>query len=136
MYKLCRGWMNASTNTIDKKNEKNVESEDENIDDLEVGADELDHFITKLPEPIKLKSNLTIEQVNANIKNEIRVTTQSDMELIKSLNVNDVIQTHALLKLHVNRWKLSRIEWLKYHNEKNKPFKNSHDVLRSIFEEI
>ena len=81
-------------------------------------------------------SNVTIEQLNENIKVNIRSSEESDIELIKRLNVDDELEMHALLKLHVNRWKMAKQEWFNYYSIQSKPYENSYQKLKAIFEDI
>ena len=135
VYTLCRDWINATTslndankltpNSLQKKNEEKLSQENPN-------------FITRLPDPLPNVENqqIDVDYLNENIKLNVRASEKSDIDLIKTLNVNEVIQTHALLKLHVNRWKLSRREWLNYYAIQNKSYQNSYEKLKSIFEDI
>ncbi len=136
LYTMCRDWMNASTTLnenpkqISPKQHESKPSDNPNV-------------VTSLPEPIsslitsdESEYDIDIVQLNENIKVNIRSNEESDLDLIKKLNVDEEIQTHALLKLHVNRWKLARREWFNYYNVKSKPYQNSYQTLKSIFEDI
>lgn len=136
LYTLCRDWVNATT-SINDSVKQTTDENDEKMMEVDEVADS--YFITKLPEPIKENPlPITIKDLNESIKVNIRVSEKSDLELIKALNVNEdeTIQTHALLKLHMNRWKSARKEWVNFYAESNKPYKNSMDILNSILEDI
>lgn len=78
-----------------------------------------------------------IVELNGKLAESVRETQANDLEIVKSLNVDDqVIQAHALLKLHVNRWKVVRNEWISLYNRSNGRYKESETVLKSIFEEL
>ena len=131
LYTLSRDWMNATTLVSDSKPVKKegfINEETRKIDNP--------YYIYKLPEPIYDQEMLTIDQLNDDIKQNIRESERNDLELIKRLDVDEYMQTHALLKLHVNRWKQARGKWSYYYEETNKPYKNSYDCLKSLFEEF
>ncbi len=134
LYTLCRDWINATTslndmnkltpNSLQKKSEEKLSQENPNA-------------ITRLPDPLTNENQeIDIDFLNENIKLNVRANEKSDIDLIKTLNVDDVIQTHALLKLHVNRWKLSRREWVNFYANQNKAYQNSYETLKSIYEDI
>ena len=90
--------------------------------------------------------------MNAHIGRTVRASVSTDMDLIattlsslvsqqqqsqpQSAAKKELMQTHALLKLHVNRWRSCRKEWHKYTQHANARYKNSHDLLKSIFEDM
>lgn len=130
LYALSRDWINATTMVTDFKNSKK-ESDQE---DQDQPNDE--NFVYKLPSPKQQSHQLDIADLNEEIKQSIRLSEKSDLELISSLNVDEYMQTHALLKLHVNRWKQARNKWINYYRESNKAYKDSYCCLKSIFEEF
>jgi hypothetical protein len=145
LYKLCREWMNASTNindtsikTKNQSNQANMGEENEEEEEAVVTSKLPADYVTKLPDPIKdTESELDkIKKLNEHIQQEIRSTQEADMELINSLNLNEVIESHALLKLHINRWRASRKEWMNHYRDTNKAYKESYDTLKGIFEDI
>ncbi|CAF0841037.1 unnamed protein product [Brachionus calyciflorus] len=131
LYTLTRDWMNATTLVNDSKLlKKEFVQNDEPI------RNENSYYINKLPEPNKDQETMSIDELNQDIKRNIKSSEKSDLDLIDSLNVDEFMQTHALLKLHVNRWKQTRKKWLNYYSDSNRPYKNSYDCLKSIFEEF
>lgn len=85
---------------------------------------------------IEINSNSTIEKLNKRLE-KIRQTQANDIDIVKSLNVDDqVIQAHALLKLHVNRWKIARKEWNSLYKQTNVRYSETENILKSIFEEF
>ncbi len=144
LYKLCREWMNASTNINDSsvktKTQYNSNLDEENEEDEAVVTSKspTTEYVTKLPDPVKNNENELdkINKINQYIQEEIRSTQEADLELIKRLNLDEVIESHALLKLHVNRWKAVRKEWMNHYKETNKAYKESYDTLKGIFEDI
>ena len=64
---------------------------------------ERNYFVRELPRPEMDGTQATIGELNEAIGVNIRASQDSDLELIKALDVNhdQEIQTHALLKLHV-----------------------------------
>ena len=147
LYTLCRDWINAttslndSTRTNSEQNKNNHFSKNnmDNSQKLSNSTESYDDslfYISKLPEPQKMKEP-TIKSLNQNIQINIRGSEREDLNLIEALNLNDeMVQTHALLKLHVNRWKSVRKEWSKYYDKTNQPYRNSQDVLKSIYEDV
>lgn len=138
LYTLCRDWINATT-SINPARSRSATNDSKNSPVDANTEDENSYSITKLPEPVSSSKTTDLEEItklNEHIKNNIKCSESNDVELIKSLNVDEVIQTHALLKLHVNRWKQSRKEWLNYYKKSNEPYKNSYDTLKSIFEDM
>lgn len=93
-----------------------------------------------LPDPSQneeIEVNLkAIEELNSNLAEKVRSSQSDDMEIIKSLNVDDQLQAHALLKLHVNRWKVARKEWARFYKDTNSRYKDSEDLLKAIYEEF
>jgi hypothetical protein len=144
LYKLCREWMNASTNINDSSvktktpSNRNIDEDNEEDEAAVTSKSSATEFVTKLPDPVKDDESESdkIKKLNQYIQEEIRSTQEADMELIKSLNLDEVIESHALLKLHVNRWKASRKEWINHYKETNKAYKESYDTLKEIFEDI
>jgi len=145
LYKLARDWINATTSISDSN--KKVKMSDDNHGDklMDVDIDmngqkneESSYFINNLPNPLVDEKKPSIAVLNENIKLNIRSSENSDIDLIKTLNINedDSIQTHALLKLHMNRWKSARKEWINFYNETNRPYKNSLTILNSIIEDM
>jgi hypothetical protein len=132
MYTLTRDWMNANTIVNDKSKRTSLNSNEQMNTDDETES----NSITKLPDPDATQTCITIDQLNEEIGNEIRSGQANDMELIKSLNLDEFMETHALLKLHVDRWKSCRRKWITYYEQTNKPYKNSNDLLKSIYEEM
>lgn len=130
LYTLCRDWINATTSIA-------VDSTQPTEEIIDLGTHDTD-TITALPDPVQdeITETMSIASLNERIRTEIRASEKSDLELIKTLKVNndDAIQTHALLKLHMNRWKSVRKEWVGFYAEKNRPYKNSLDILNTIFE--
>lgn len=160
LYSLCRDWINASSTLSIASNEHNnqklaaVNCQDEmKIDEDESSTAEKSspnasgentYFIYTLPDPVRtseqssaITAENSVQKLNENIKDKIRSQEQNDLELIRSLNLDDeFMKTHALLKLHVNRWKLARKEWNNHYKRTNFEYKNSADILKSIYEEI
>ena len=142
---MCRDWIHATdTVSIDPSKQSSPSSSASKQANAKLADNS--NAVTKLPDPIPLTSlqdsmdsdeyNVDIEQLNENIKTHIRSSEHSDLELIEKLNVDEVIQSHALLKLHVNRWKAARREWFNYYAVQNRPYENSYHALKSIFEDI
>jgi hypothetical protein len=129
LYALARDWLNAS-NQIKQKPQKPQTSQEQVVNEDE------NYFVNKLPPPSSTQADISIKELNERLDLNVRSTARNDLELIETLNVEDTIKSHALLKLNVNRWKLVRKEWLRFYAEKNKPYKESYDILRSIYEEI
>lgn len=136
LYTLSREWINATTSVSDKANSRKLSTPMEVEESKTKSGQESSFYVTELPGPIKVENQICTKQVNENIKENIRSSEANDMDLIKSLNVDEIMQTHALLKLHVNRWKQARKEWVNYYNNTNVPYKNSYDTLKSIYEEF
>lgn len=137
---MCkRSWINAATSISTDTNIKAIQSANKsNNNDLNSSESSNSYYITNLPQPLRQEIIISVEDVNEKIKTNIRTSESFDMNIINSLNVSpdDLIQTHALLKLHVNRWKATRKEWIKYYKATNESYKNSYDLLKSIYEEI
>ena len=129
LYTLAREWLNAS-NQIKQKTQKPQTNQQQLVNEDET------YFVNKLPPPSSTQTDFSIEELNERLDRNVRSTARNDLELIETLNVDDTIKSHALLKLNVNRWKLVRKEWLSYYAEKNRPYKESYDILKSIYEEI
>lgn len=109
LYTLARDWINATTSISDsnKKIKISDDNDDDKIMDIDLNGhknEENSYFINKLPCPLIDKHTPSIDALNESIKLNIRSSESSDIDLIKTLNVNedDSIQTHALLKLHVS----------------------------------
>ena len=138
MYTLCRDWINATTSISEQPN---VASSSLGSDEEKIVIDQADGTITQLPNPISselIEGTDRINDLNENIKNKIRLSEKNDLELLKSLNVNaddSVMQTHALLRIHVNRWRMVRKEWTNFYKDTNKPYQHSLNILKSIFED-
>ncbi len=103
LYSLCRDWINATASNRDNKIQQttgNNQSEEQE----DIGQTESSYLINKLPEPADDQENLSIKDLNEKIRAEIRASENTDLDLIKTLDVdNDVsMQTHVLLKLHVS----------------------------------
>ena len=95
----------------------------------------------QLPTPIKEEREedigTAIKELNAKLAESVRKSQANDIEIVNSLNVDDqVLQTHALLKLHVTRWKVARKEWSRLQKNSSSRYKESRDILKSIFEEL
>ena len=145
LYTMCRDWIHA-TDTVSSDPSKQSSPSSSASKQANAKLVENSTFVTKLPDPVPLNSlqdntdsdeyNVDIEQLNENIKTHIRSSEHTDLELIEKLNVDEVIQSHALLKLHVNRWKAARREWFNYYAVQNRPYENSYHALKSIFEDI
>ena len=139
MYTLCRDWINATTSISEQQ--PNVISTCLGSDEEKLIVDQADGTITQLPNPISsqlIEGADRIHDLNENIKNKIRLSEKNDLELLKSLNVNaddSVMQTHALLRIHVNRWRMVRREWTNFYKDTNKPYQHSLNILKSIFED-
>ena len=136
LYTMCRDWTNATGSINDSPNSSLKQQQPSPKQDKKSSQD-----VTVLPEPLcdddgDEFSNVTIEQLNENIKVNIRSSQESDIELIKRLNVDDELGMHALLKLHVNRWKMAKREWFNYYSVQSKPYENSYQTLKAIFEDI
>lgn len=102
---------------------------------------ESSELITKLPDPVEgvteKNSNSTIQKLNNRLEKTLRQTQINDIDIVNSLNVDDqVIQNHALLKLHVNRWKIARKEWNSLYKQSNARYSETEKILTSIFEEF
>ena len=137
MYK--RSWINATTSVSTDSDSKTIQlANKSNNNDLDSNEGSNSHFITSLPKPSRQEIVPSVEEINEKIKTNIRTSENFDMDIINSLNVSpdDSIQTHALLKLHVNRWKATRKEWINYYKATNESYKNSYDLLKSIYEEF
>jgi hypothetical protein len=133
LYTLCRDWINATSSIENSTNVKVQCFTDEKIDETESNEYQIKH----LPEPTKIKIS-SFDFLNKNINSNIRETEKNDFEIIKSLNLNEknvFLETKALLRCHTNRWKLVRKEWKKLYKEENLAYKNSFDILQSIFED-
>lgn len=102
LYSLCRDWINATT-SVSETNKVYQAMEVEEMGTSETSKNS-GYFIKELPEAAKDMDQPSICELNERIRVNIRSSQQSDMEVIKALNVSDdqEIQTHALLKLHVN----------------------------------
>jgi hypothetical protein len=143
LYTMCKDWTNAS-GTINQKTQSSPIKKDI-LDSTTASTANSNTMITKLPDPVALNHldedfnefNVSIGELNDNIKVNIRSSEESDLDLIKQLHVDDInLETHALLKLHVNRWKLVKREWFNYYNLQSKPYQNSYETLKSIFEDM
>ena len=149
LYTMCRDWTNASTsltitNNLDSSSvatspfKSTSPKQGEKKSSSQEAASAKD--VIALPDPVLDENddeyNISIEQLNENIRLNIRSSEESDIELIKRLNVDDELETHALLKLHVNRWKMAKREWFNYYSVQSKPYENSYQTLKSIFEDI
>ena len=77
-----------------------------------------------------------IAKLNETIRVKVRSSEKSDLDLIKVLSVDEATEIHALLKLHVNRWKSSRKEWLRYYESANARYQDARQKLKTIFEGI
>jgi hypothetical protein len=134
LYTLTRDWMNANTAMAKRASLSSQQNELTNTDD----ESESSNFITQLPDPdpAKVAACITIEQLNQEIGKEIRSTQANDIELIRPLNLDEFMGAHALLKLHVNRWKSCRRKWVNYYEQTNRAYKNSNDLFKSIYEEM
>lgn len=129
LYTLSRDWINATTMVSETKN-ANKESIMSDTD-----QHNNDYFIYSLPGPISELQTQDIRVLNEDIQKSIRTSEKSDLDLISGLNVDEYIQTHALLKLHVNRWKQARNKWLSFYKDSNRAYKDSYSCLKSILEE-
>jgi hypothetical protein len=151
LYTMCRDWTNASaslTNTSSNLDSPSVASSPFKSTSPKQGGEKKSGSqeatsakdVIALPDPVLDEDddeyNISIEQLNENIRLNIRSSEESDIELIKRLNVDDDLETHALLKLHVNRWKMAKREWFNYYSVQSKPYENSYQTLKSIFEDI
>jgi hypothetical protein len=99
LYSLCRDWINATTSVSDCNRTVSMDTEE-----VEGGPEkERSYFVRELPRPEMDGTQATIGELNEAIGVNIRASQDSDLELIKALDVNhdQEIQTHALLKLHV-----------------------------------
>ncbi|RNA42325.1 lin-37 -like protein [Brachionus plicatilis] len=130
LYTLSRDWINATTMVSDVKFAKKepIQSDQGQRND--------EYFIFRLPGPESQIQTQNIQELNEDIGKTVRMSEKNDLDLIASLNVDENLQTHALLKLHVNRWKQSRSKWLNYYKSSNKAYKDSYQCLKSIFEEF
>jgi hypothetical protein len=135
LYALSRDWINATTETSAEHS-----AADTSRLDTEPSMQKNDTFVYQLPDPIKEEKGskeYMLTRLNGNLK-MIRDSEENDLELIKSLNVNEddsVTQTHALLRIHVNRWKNMRKEWTGFYQQSYEPYKNTTHLLRSIYED-
>lgn len=129
LYSLSRDWINATTMVSDIKN-TNKESVISATD-----QQNNDYFIYSLPGPNRDHKSQDIRMLNEEIQKSIRSSEKSDLNLISSLNVDEYMQTHALLKLHVNRWKQARNKWQSYYKDSNKAYEDSYCCLKSILED-
>ena len=139
LYTLTRDWINASASVNNNKCETSNNSVETNISDpMNMESDNATGFITCLPDPEPLgdQDTLEIDLLNEQIKKEIRVNQNADLEILDALNLDDFSTSHALLKLHVDRWKQCRRKWISYYEQTNRPYKSSLDTLKSIFEEM
>lgn len=140
LYELSRNWINATTSINNNKNNNN---NDNLVNKSSINLMQQDSsYVKSLPDPdcsiIINNEKAKIQELNENIKLNIRSSEASDIELINSLSIKPddyLIQTHALLKLHVNRFKAARKEWLNYYKKTNDAYKNSRDILKSIYED-
>ena len=138
LYAMCRDWMSASASVVEPLPPKLASPRSEN---LKISEDSTSD-VTSMPEPTPLSDEMidescaSIEHVNEHIRANIRSSQECDLDLIKRLNVDEVLETHALLKLHVNRWKLAKREWFNYYSVQSKPYENSYLKLKSIFEDV
>lgn len=94
-----------------------------------------------MPGPVQTSTepitNTEIEELNKKLEKTVRQTQMNDLEIVNSLKVDDqMTQTHALLKLHVNRWKTVRQEWNLLYKKSNARYIESENILKSIFEEL
>lgn len=102
LYSLCRDWINATTSVTE------TNRVDQAMELEEMGTSETSkssgYFIKELPEAAKDMDQPSICELNEGIRVNIRSSQETDMEVIKALNVSEdqKIQTHALLKLHVS----------------------------------
>ena len=138
LYALTREWLLASTSIQAGKNESNSMQQQKQSDDDDEGDGEED-LITKLPEPLSLSCEPTVKEMNEEIRISIRSTDANDLNLISSLNLSPSkreLETHELLRLHVNRWKATKKEWIKYYEATNLRSRASYDLLKSLYEEI
>jgi hypothetical protein len=126
LYTLTRDWMDVprTANPVSGQQTSTASTDDS--------------FVTSLPGPIRDETTacITIEQLNAEIGKQIRSGQADDLELIKSLNLNEAMETRALCKLHVGRWKSCRRKWIDYYEQSNRAYKNSSDLLKSLYEEM
>jgi hypothetical protein len=125
LYELAREWLNSKDTFSDSDKVYNkIEQNDDG------------QFVFKLPDPEPdLNAQLNIQVLNEKIKENIRSSEKNDLVIIEHLNQTDqTIQTHALLKLHLNRWRATRNQWIQFYNIKNKPYNNSLRELKSIYE--
>lgn len=145
LYTLARDWINATTSISDssKKTKMSDDTDGDKLMDVDHDLngqknEENSYFINKLPNPLCDEQKTSITALNENIKLSIRSSESTDIDLIKTLNIkeDDSIKTHALLKLHMNRWKSARKEWINFYKETNKPYKNSLAILNSIIEDM
>ena len=102
---------------------------------------ESSEYVYKLPDANdqerEVDINTEVKELNEKLGETVRQRQANDLEIVKSLNVEDpVFQANALLKLHVDRWKTVRREWIQLYNRSNSRYKQSEDVLKSIFEEL
>lgn len=102
---------------------------------------ESNEYVYKLPDANdqerEVDINTEVKELNDKLGETVRQRQANDLEIVKSLNVDDpVFQANALLKLHVDRWKTVRREWIQLYNRSNSRYKQSEDVLKSIFEEL
>lgn len=151
LYSLSRDWLRATnmeprkkppplsaTNNPEPMNIDSANNADEHSQSSTISSDAP---VTKLPEPVYTSQDVTcsaecIASLNENIAREIRASQEHDMELVDALNGDQFVETHALLKLHVGRWKKARRKWIEFYHETNKPYQNSSVILKSIFEEM
>lgn len=142
LYTLSRAWINATTSLNSDTTTFNHKSSDlinKNFSTSDNITD--DFYVTSLPEPDKQETNNSdkIKKLNENIEVNIRSNEKADMDIIDSLSLSSddyLMQTHALLKLHVNRWKSARKEWLNYYKKSNEAYKKSYNVLKGIYEDV
>ena len=143
---MCRDWTNASASLNDAISPSSSLKQISPKQEKKSSSQEMTSIkdVTILPEPVPYCGgggdeddyNVTVDQLNENIRVNIRSSQEADIELIKRLNVDDELETHALLKLHVNRWKMAKREWFNYYAVQSKPYENSYQTLKSIFEDI
>jgi hypothetical protein len=123
LYVLCRDWINATTSlnsssryNKQSKNEYNEENLDQNINNKS------NYFINSLPSPIDIK----LENVD------------KDKSISYNFDLNDIKEDDKILlmKKNLERWKNIRKEKIKNHHIENERYKESHDILKNIYETL
>ena len=128
LYSLCRDWTRATEKLNSDMDKSSMASETE--------KDSSETNQLPIPSEPPRDIGLEIAKLNETIQSKVRSSEDSDLDLIKVLNVDETTEVHALLKLHVNRWKSSRKEWLRYYETSNERYKETRDKLKSMFKGI